>query len=95
MLFALYAEAHGLLPTDNDGYRDTYSIWRIKHDLAARIDGGTALLRTADNYYANLKNLFGIIDDGAHDSGFHRTTGASLTPRSIRFFPPTRSATRF
>ncbi|MBK5232188.1 MAG: Eco57I restriction-modification methylase domain-containing protein [Thermoleophilia bacterium] len=65
ILFALYAEAHGLLPTDNGAYRDTYSILRIKQALAHRLDTGGALLPHANNYFADLKSLFTIIDRGA------------------------------
>jgi hypothetical protein len=67
ILFALYGEAHDLLPLENAAYRETYSVTRIKHELASRLDQGTALLATADNYYADLKNLFHIIDVGASE----------------------------
>jgi type I restriction-modification system DNA methylase subunit len=69
ILFALYAEAHGLLPLDNAGYRDTYSIYRIKTELADRLDKQTALLDGTDNYYRDLKNLFEVIDKGAPGIG--------------------------
>jgi type I restriction-modification system DNA methylase subunit len=65
ILFVLYAEAHALLPLENTGYRDTYSLYRIKTELADRLDKGTHLLETADNYYRDLRNLFEVIDKGA------------------------------
>lgn len=65
ILFVLYAEAHALLPMENQSYRGTYSIYRIKVDLAERIDAGAELLDSTDNYYRDLKNLFRVIDEGA------------------------------
>ena len=65
VLFALYSEAHELLPIKSADYRDTYSIDRIKKELANRLDDHVKLLVTTDNYYADLANLFRIIDVGA------------------------------
>ncbi len=65
ILFTLYAEAHELLPLDNPGYRDTYSIKRIKTELATRLDQQTPLLDSTDNYFADLSNLFSVISNGA------------------------------
>jgi type I restriction-modification system DNA methylase subunit len=69
ILFVLYAEAHGLLPLENPSYRETYSIYRIKVDLAERIDRGVGLLGSTNNYFSDLKNLFRVIDEGAEELG--------------------------
>ncbi len=85
ILFALYAEAHELLPTHSPPYRDTYSIARIKRDLAERLDASAALLPGANNYYADLKNLFSIIDDGATELGVPPYNGGLFDPRKHPF----------
>lgn len=85
ILFALYAEAHGLLPLDNPGYRDTYSIYRIKAELAERIDRGTGLLSSADNYFSDLKNLFRVIDEGASEIGVPAYNGGLFAEHANRF----------
>jgi type I restriction-modification system DNA methylase subunit len=67
ILFTLYAEAHALLPLENPGYRDIYSIKRLKEELAMRRDQQVPLLATADNYFADLSNLFSVLSDGAEE----------------------------
>jgi type I restriction-modification system DNA methylase subunit len=69
ILFALYGEAHELLPVRDQAYRDGYSFDRIKKDLALALDENRTLLPTADNYFADLVNLFTIIADGAPELG--------------------------
>jgi hypothetical protein len=64
LLFVLYGEAHELLPVRNQDYAETYGLTRIKQELASRLDAGAHLLPDADNYYADLTNLFQIIHSG-------------------------------
>lgn len=85
ILFALYAEAQGLLPLDDPGYRGTYSILRIKSELADRLDKGTELLKTADNYFRDLKNLFRVIDEGAAEIGVPPYNGGLFAEAGNRF----------
>jgi hypothetical protein len=75
ILFVLYGEAHELLPVRRADYADTYSLARIKTELAERLDSGAHLLPDADNYYADLLNLFTIIHDGAPQLGVPQYNG--------------------
>lgn len=85
ILFALYAEAHGLLPLDNASYRDTYSLYRIKAELAERLDRGGGLLASADNYFSDLKTLFRVIDEGADEIGVPAYNGGLFALDGNRF----------
>jgi len=85
LLFSLYAEAHELLPLHNPAYRDTYSLARIKRELADRLDAGKPLLPGANNYYADLQNLFTIIDGGANALGVPPYNGGLFDPTTHPF----------
>lgn len=66
LLFALYAESRDLLPVRESAmYRDSYSLHAIKHEVAAGLTGGRALLPTSATLWPRLKELFGIIDAGS------------------------------
>ncbi|CAN5624756.1 class I SAM-dependent DNA methyltransferase [soil metagenome] len=61
LLFVLYAEARELLPVrGRELYRESYSLHRIKHDVA----GGPKLLPTSGKLWNDLKELFQSIDKG-------------------------------
>lgn len=90
ILFSLYGEAHGLLPLDNAGYRDTYSIERIKRDLARQLDRGAPLLPSTDNYYADLANLFTIIEAGEPQLGVPPYNGGLFKPSNQPFLAANR-----
>jgi hypothetical protein len=62
LLFVLYAESRELLPVrESEMYRDTYSLYAIKHDVAR----GRALLPTSATLWPHLKQLFNIINEGS------------------------------
>ncbi|MGH3148440.1 MAG: hypothetical protein ACRDTR_21880, partial [Rubrobacter sp.] len=66
LLFVLYAESRGLLPVgESKMYRDAYSLYKIKHDVAADLDAGRALLPDSDLLWPRLKRLFRIIAEGS------------------------------
>jgi len=61
LLFILYGESRGLLPVQNDPYRTSYSLARIKKDIAA-LEVPPAPTTTV--YWSRLRNLFHIIHGG-------------------------------
>ncbi|MGB3683122.1 MAG: N-6 DNA methylase [Rubrobacteraceae bacterium] len=62
LLFVLYAEARELLPVrGSEDYRASYSLHRIKHDVAE----GSRLLPDSDILWPRLVRLFKIIDRGS------------------------------
>ena len=65
LLFVMHSESRGLLPLDNPGYANTYSVAALKGQLAESLDGPGDLLSTTNNYYADLRNLFVLIDQGS------------------------------
>ncbi len=65
LLFVLYAEARELLPVREPGYRDGYSLYSIKQQVAGALDAGRTLLPTSAKRWPDLKELFGIIDRGS------------------------------
>jgi hypothetical protein len=73
-LFLLYAEARGLLPIDNPGYR-TQSLTRTVQQIAERLDRGEPAGRTSTALYDHLLNLFRLIDHGDQALGLPRYNG--------------------
>jgi hypothetical protein len=62
LLFVLYAESRDLLPVrESEMYRDTYSLYAIKHEVAQ----GRPLLPTSATLWPRLKQLFNIINEGS------------------------------
>jgi type I restriction-modification system DNA methylase subunit len=62
LLFVLYAESRDLLPVrESEMYRDTYSLYAIKHEVAQ----GRPLLPTSATLWPKLRELFGIINRGS------------------------------
>lgn len=62
LLFVLYAESRDLLPVrESEMYRDTYSLYAIKHEVAR----GRPLLPTSATLWPKLRELFGIINRGS------------------------------
>jgi len=66
LLFVLYAESRDLLPIhESAGYRDSYSLHAIKHDVERNLTQGRTLLPTSTTLWPRLVELFGIIADGS------------------------------
>ena len=66
LLFVLYAESRDLLPIhESAGYRDSYSLYAIKHDVERNLTQGRSLLPTSATLWPRLAELFGIIADGS------------------------------
>jgi len=66
LLFILYAESRDLLPAREPGmYRDTYSLYAIKRDVARDVGRGRALLPASATLWPRLRELFSIIAEGS------------------------------
>jgi len=63
LLFILYAEDRDLLPIRSDEYK-SYSLSKIRNEIAEKIDRGETLSESASSYYGRIKDLFKIINDG-------------------------------
>lgn len=59
--FNLFAEARGLLPVSNDGYR-RYSVAHQRQEVSVLVDGRRPLSATHDGLFAELRALFRMID---------------------------------
>lgn len=66
LLFILYAEDRNLLPAQEPGdYKETYSLHAIKHTVSHNLDSGRHLLPDSTRIWAQLQDLFRIIDRGS------------------------------
>jgi Eco57I restriction-modification methylase/TaqI-like C-terminal specificity domain/N-6 DNA Methylase len=66
LLFVLYAESRDLLPVrESTDYRDSYSLYAIKHDVERNLERGRNLLPTSATLWPRLVELFGIIAEGS------------------------------
>lgn len=66
LLFVLYAEARGLLPLlENQRYREDHSLHALKHDVARRLDEDRGRSVSSALLWAQLQQLFVLIDEGA------------------------------
>lgn len=63
LLFVLYAEDRGLLPSGDPRY-DDYSLRRARRDVAERLDRLDALSSSAARYYGHLEDLFRAVAEG-------------------------------
>ena len=67
ILFILYAESRGLLPLDNRDYAMHYSLDHLATDIHEKMNDGIAFAPGADLYWARLRGLFTLINDGWED----------------------------
>jgi hypothetical protein len=82
LLFVLYAEARDLLPVrESDMYRDTYSLYAIKHDAAQ----GRALLPTSATLWPRLNELFRILNGGSPPLSVATFNGGLFDPERHPF----------
>ncbi|HEY1351454.1 MAG TPA: N-6 DNA methylase [Ktedonobacteraceae bacterium] len=75
LLFILYAEARELLPVQESAeYRECYSLASLKKQVRSNLAGNNTLLPTTSILWAQLRALFGMIDEGCAQlqvSAFH------------------------
>lgn len=73
-LFILYAEDRGLLPLDNDRYRD-YSFHRLREDAASVSEGRLAVRERGGTWWARIRDLFDAVAHGSPDLGLPEYDG--------------------
>ena len=93
LLFILYAEDRNLLPAQEPGeYKDTYSLHAIKTGVARNLDVGKTLLADSTRIWAQLQDLFRIIDRGSpplrvatFNGGLFDAAASTRLPNSIKW----------
>ncbi len=64
VLFILYAESRGLLPVENPDYAAGYSLAALAETVHETVDRGDLIIPTVSDYWARLRGLFSLINDG-------------------------------
>ena len=64
VLFILYAESRGLLPVENPDYAARYSLAALAETVHETLDQGDLIIPTISDYWARLRGLFTLINDG-------------------------------
>ena len=67
ILFVLYAESRGLLPVENPDYAAGYSLAALAETVHETVDRGDLIIPTMSDYWARLRGLFALINDGWDD----------------------------
>ena len=67
ILFILYAESRGLLPVENPNYAAGYSLAALAETVHETLDRGDLIIPTISDYWARLRGLFTLINDGWDD----------------------------
>ena len=67
ILFVLYAESRGLLPVENPDYAAGYSLASLAETVHETLDRGDLIIPTMSDYWARLRGLFALINDGWDD----------------------------
>ena len=67
ILFILYAESRGLLPVENRNYAASYSLAALAETIHETLDRDDLIIPTVSDYWARLRGLFGLINDGWDD----------------------------
>ena len=67
VLFILYAESRGLLPVENPNYAAHYSLAALAETVHETLDQGDLIIPTISDYWARLRGLFTLINDGWDD----------------------------
>jgi len=78
LIFLLYAESdeeENLLPMDNKEYRTKYSLKALKQDAVKDTIDGDSLHSSFSLYWAHLKGLFSVIDNGEDTLGVYAYNG--------------------
>ena len=67
ILFILYAESRGLLPVENPSYAASYSLAALAETIHQTLDRDDLIIPTISDYWARLRGLFTLINDGWTD----------------------------
>lgn len=78
LLFVLYAEDRDLLPVRDQRY-DDYSLRKVRHDIADRIDRNDTFATTMLRYWQHLTGLFRAIAAGEQSIGLPAYNGGLFT----------------
>lgn len=84
LLFIFYAEDRGLLPKDSKRY-DDYSLWKIREEIAERMEKEDAFSDRLPNYYLHLLTLFEAISEGDDSIGIPAYNGGLFDNRQHPF----------
>ncbi|MEE9236650.1 MAG: N-6 DNA methylase [Thermoplasmata archaeon] len=71
LLFILYAEGKGLLG-DFSYLESSYSLYKLKHEIAEKRDQGKLILPSGKAYWYRIKELVNLIDQGSEASNIPR-----------------------
>ena len=67
ILFTLYAESRGLLPVENPNYATHYSLAALAETIHETRNRGDLIIPTISDYWARLRGLFTLINEGWDD----------------------------
>ena len=84
VLFILYAESRGLLPVENPNYAASYSLAALAETVYETLNRGDLIIPTISDYWARLRGLFGLINDG-WDNLIPQYNGGLFNPTSHPF----------
>ena len=84
ILFILYAESRGLLPVENPNYAADYSLASLAETIHQTLDQGGLIIPTISDYWARLRGLFGLINNGWDDL-IPQYNGGLFNPESHPF----------
>jgi len=86
LLFILYAEARELLPVrENPGYRESYSLDRMKKEIQKNLAARKLLLPNTATLWPQLKVLFSILDEGSPPLSVATFNGGLFDPKRHPF----------
>ncbi|PDW02016.1 Eco57I restriction-modification methylase domain-containing protein [Candidatus Viridilinea mediisalina] len=86
LLFIFYAEARELLPLrENANYRNEYSLYAVVRGATRRLDSGMTLLVDTGRTWAELRDLFGIINAGSPPLNVATFNGGLFDPEQYPF----------
>ena len=89
LLFVFYAEDRNLLPT-LDGRYDDYSLRKIRHEIADRIDPKDAFSSSASRYHSHTADLFRAIGEGDASIGLPPYNGGLFDAQASPLLERTR-----
>ena len=84
VLFILYAESRGLLPVENPDYAAGYSLAALAETIHETLDHGDLIIPTISDYWARLRGLFTLINEG-WDNLIPQYNGGLFNPASHPF----------
>jgi hypothetical protein len=84
ILFILYAESRGLLPVEDPNYAASYSLAALAETAHETLDRDDLIIPTISDYWARLRGLFGLINDGWDDL-IPQYNGGLFNPTSYPF----------